>query len=184
MKITIDPRGFQKVQSWCIVLLLCWGTSFAFSQTNIVYHSFNSGIARSVGNSAVVVSMLGQTIFGSSSANGLILQSGYTAYSKGIVTGVAKKEEPVPKEFVLHQNYPNPFNPSTTIAFTIPLSGFTTLKVYDAIGREVATLVNERLEEGVRYTTSFVGTNFSSGMYIARLQSEGKVQLRKMLLLK
>ncbi len=89
----------------------------------------------------------------------------------------------VPSEFKLMQNYPNPFNPSTVISYQLPVSNHVSLKVYDAIGSEVATLVNEVKEAGY-YSVSFNGSKLSSGIYIARLQSGDKIQLRKMLLIK
>jgi putative intracellular protease/amidase len=90
----------------------------------------------------------------------------------------------VPNVFALEQNYPNPFNPSTTIGFTLQVSGLTTLKVYDAIGREVATLVNEYLEAGVYHQGQFKASHLASGIYFARLQSGDQVQLRKIMLMK
>ncbi|MDP1677510.1 MAG: endonuclease [Bacteroidota bacterium] len=86
--------------------------------------------------------------------------------------------------FLLIQNYPNPFNPTTAIGFTLQVSGFTTLKIYDAIGREVATLVNENLEAGVYHQKTFDARNRSSGIYFSRLTSNGKSQVKKLLLLK
>ncbi len=88
-----------------------------------------------------------------------------------------------PKEFGLEQNYPNPFNPTTAISYQLSANGFTTLKIYDAIGREVATLVNEVKEAG-SYSAQFDGARFSSGVYFARLSSDGKSQMRKLLLMK
>lgn len=88
-----------------------------------------------------------------------------------------------PAVFALEQNYPNPFNPSTVISYQIPMNSHVTLTVYDAIGREVASLVNEMQEAG-RYTASFDGSKLSSGNYFAKLQSGEKVQLKKMLMLK
>ncbi|MFZ4621933.1 MAG: LamG-like jellyroll fold domain-containing protein [Bacteroidota bacterium] len=90
----------------------------------------------------------------------------------------------VPNVFALEQNYPNPFNPSTTIGFTLQLSGMTTLKVYDAIGREVVTLANENLEAGVYHQRTFDASQLSSGIYFARLVSGGKIQVRKLMLVK
>ena len=107
----------------------------------------------------------------------------WNALRKSFVTSVSQDKK-VPVDFQLEQNYPNPFNPATTIRFTIPISGFTTLKVYDVIGREVAVLVNEKLEAGVNYQKMFDASQFSSGLYIARLQSNGQQQLKKMMLLK
>ena len=85
--------------------------------------------------------------------------------------------------FALSQNYPNPFNPSTVISYQLPVNGHVSLKVYDAIGREVATLVNEVKEAGT-YSMQFDGRGLSSGMYFARLQSGGNVQIKKMVMLK
>lgn len=90
----------------------------------------------------------------------------------------------VPKVFALEQNYPNPFNPSTTIGFTLQESGFTTLKIYDAIGREVTTLVNENLDAGIYYQKIFDASKLASGIYFARLTTLGKMQMKKLLLLK
>ena len=88
-----------------------------------------------------------------------------------------------PKEFALEQNYPNPFNPTTAISYQLSVNGFTTLKIYDAIGREVATLVNEVKEAGY-YSAQFDGAKLSSGIYFAKLTSDRKMQMRKLLLMK
>ncbi|MFZ4622496.1 MAG: T9SS type A sorting domain-containing protein, partial [Bacteroidota bacterium] len=90
----------------------------------------------------------------------------------------------VPTVFALTQNYPNPFNPSTTIGFTLQVSGLTTLKVYDAIGREVATLANENLEAGVNHQRTFDASRLSSGIYFATLVSSNHTMMRKMVLIK
>jgi hypothetical protein len=88
-----------------------------------------------------------------------------------------------PQEFLLMPNYPNPFNPSTVISYQIPVNGHVLLTVYDAIGREVATLVNEIKDAGY-YSVTFNASKLSSGTYFTRLQSGSKVQLKKMMLLK
>ncbi len=100
------------------------------------------------------------------------------------LTSVSKYNNNIPADFMMMQNYPNPFNPSTTIEFTIPVSESTTLKVYDAIGREIVTLVNDNLEAGKYYHKTFDASTLSSGIYFARLQSGDKVQLKKMMLIK
>ncbi len=87
-----------------------------------------------------------------------------------------------PKNFMLNQNYPNPFNPATTISFQIPKSSFGTLKVYDALGREVATLINEQKSPGT-YSVNFNGSNLSSEMYLYRLQAGDFVETKKLTLL-
>ncbi len=88
-----------------------------------------------------------------------------------------------PKNFMLSQNYPNPFNPATTISFQIPKSSFVTLKVYDVLGREVASLINEQKSPGT-YSVNFNASNLSSGMYLYRLQAGDFVETKKLVLLK
>ncbi|MDP1678092.1 MAG: metallophosphoesterase [Bacteroidota bacterium] len=84
------------------------------------------------------------------------------------VTSVEKKDAGHPLTFGLGQNYPNPFNPSTVIRFQIPVNSIVTLRVYDAIGREAATLVNDEKEAG-SYEVSFDGSKLSSGIYFYTL---------------
>jgi hypothetical protein len=108
-------------------------------------------------------------------------------YSQQI--GIQPISSEIPKSFSLSQNYPNPFNPSTKIKFDIPqdsrLHGNdgVLLVVYDILGREVSTLVNEQLKPGT-YEVEFDGTNYSSGMYFYKLTTESFNETRKMVLLK
>ncbi|QQS35313.1 MAG: T9SS type A sorting domain-containing protein [Ignavibacteriales bacterium] len=88
-----------------------------------------------------------------------------------------------PVEYQLAQNYPNPFNPSTTIKFSLAKDGFVTLKIYDAIGNEVSTLVNEQRQQG-NYEIDFSALSLSSGVYFYKIQSGEFTATRKMLLLK
>jgi len=89
-----------------------------------------------------------------------------------------------PNQFKLAQNYPNPFNPATTIEFSVPVSGNVTLKVFDAMGKEVATLVNDYRNAGQSYKVKFNGAELSSGMYIYKLSAGDYQVSRKMLLMK
>jgi hypothetical protein len=93
-----------------------------------------------------------------------------------------------PEEFELYQNYPNPFNPKTVISYQLPVSGNVTLKVYDILGNEVATLVNEEKQPGVYEVEFSVGQDSSpdraSGIYFYQLRSGDFVSVKKMLLLK
>ena len=91
--------------------------------------------------------------------------------------------EPISNNFILSQNYPNPFNPTTKIEFSIPKATFVKLKIYDALGREITTLVNENLSNG-NYKVNFDATDLSSGIYFYRLDAGKFSQNRKMLLLK
>ncbi len=110
--------------------------------------------------------------------------SGIAVHRKGGIISSVPRRTPVPNAFLLMQNYPNPFNPSTTIGFRLQASGFTTLKIYDAVGREAAVLVNEDLEAGVYHQKTFDASTLSSGIYFARLVSGGKSRLIKLMLLK
>ena len=88
-----------------------------------------------------------------------------------------------PVKFELQQNYPNPFNPTTSIAFTIPRAANTSLKVFNMLGQEVATLVNEFTTAG-SHDVRFNATGLASGVYFYRLTSGDLTQIKKMSLVK
>ena len=98
---------------------------------------------------------------------------------------------PIPGEYSLEQNYPNPFNPSTTIEYSLPQNGFVTLKVFNVLGKEVATLVNSPNEAG-RHTIKFDASALNSGVYFYKLEAgnpstgsgQGFSETKKMILLK
>jgi len=100
----------------------------------------------------------------------------------GKVVGIEDKEQ-IPIKYVLAQNYPNPFNPTTTIDYSIPNSSFVTLKIFDLLGKEIATLVNEEKSIG-NYEIEFNGSNLSSGVYFYKMQSGAFVATKKLILLK
>ena len=85
--------------------------------------------------------------------------------------------------FVLEQNYPNPFNPSTTISFSLPEGAFTELKIYNALGEEVATLVSDQLSPGI-YNYEWNAAKLASGIYLYNLRSGDYVQTKKLMLMK
>jgi hypothetical protein len=95
----------------------------------------------------------------------------------------AVEDESPFSDFKLEQNYPNPFNPSTKIKFQIPVSGFVNLKVYDVLGTEVATLVNEEKFAG-SYEVQFNASEFPSGIYFYTLKAGDFIQTKKMILIK
>jgi hypothetical protein len=99
------------------------------------------------------------------------------------VTGVASDPRAVPAAFELLQNYPNPFNPATTIKYALASGGMVSLKVYNLLGQEVATLVHQVQPAGV-YAVRFNANALPSGMYLYRLQSDRFSESHKMLLLK
>jgi hypothetical protein len=89
----------------------------------------------------------------------------------------------LPLQFSIAQNYPNPFNPATVIRYQIPAMGFVELKVYDVLGREVETLVNEIKAAG-EYSATFDASDFSSGVYIYRLWLDDRTLTKKMVLIR
>jgi hypothetical protein len=110
----------------------------------------------------------------------------YANYESSIPTSVeplAGDEFAVPQSISLEQNYPNPFNPTTTIRFTLPARDFVSLRVYNLLGEEVATLIASEMPAGT-YQTTFDARNLASGMYLYRLATNGFAQTQKMLLLK
>ena len=97
--------------------------------------------------------------------------------------GVNQISSTVPENFILHQNYPNPFNPKTNIRFDLHKSSYTKLIVYDILGKEITTLVNEKLSAG-SYQVDWNGSGYPSGVYFYKLITEEFTNTRKMVLLK
>ena len=99
------------------------------------------------------------------------------------LTSIVIEESTLPNAFDLKQNYPNPFNPSTTLTWQSPVGGKQTLKVYDLLGNEVATLIDENRSAG-SYEVEFNASNLASGIYLYRIQVGSFVQTKKMILMK
>ncbi len=99
------------------------------------------------------------------------------------LTGLSSNTSAIPDKYELAQNYPNPFNPVTKINFALPKQGLVTLKIYDVLGREIRTLVNEVKQAGI-YSVDFNGAEFSSGVYFYRLESKDFVDVKRMILIK
>jgi hypothetical protein len=101
----------------------------------------------------------------------------------GNIIGLQTINLQVSKNFFLKQNYPNPFNPLTKIKFDVPKASFTKLIIYDVLGREVATLLNEELKPGT-YEADWDGSNYSSGVFFYKIISGDFVETKKMILMK
>ena len=99
-------------------------------------------------------------------------------------TSVSSPDNSIPARFKLEQNYPNPFNPTTTINFTLAKNGKVSLKVFDILGREVATLVNEELKAGVLHQATFNASRLASGLYFYRLDAGSHSLVKKLVLMK
>ena len=101
----------------------------------------------------------------------------------GLVTSVEINVKQAPKGFYLLDNYPNPFNPTTKIEYLVPETSMITLKVFDSLGREVSTLVDEIKSPG-KYEVNFDGSDLTSGVYMYVLTAGNYSQIKKMILLK
>ncbi|MCB0742968.1 MAG: T9SS type A sorting domain-containing protein [Ignavibacteriales bacterium] len=106
------------------------------------------------------------------------------AWENGLDPVGVEKVGSLPSEFSLSQNYPNPFNPTTMIKYSIPAQSNVTLKIYDVLGSEVATLINNEVQSVGQYEVNFDASRLSSGIYFYTLNSGNFVQTKKMILLK
>ena len=110
--------------------------------------------------------------------------SNHLYYNEGIISTIGVDYNPIiPKEYRLEQNHPNPFNPETIIKYSIPSTEYVSLRVYDLLGKEIETLVNERKQAG-EHLVNFNGSSLTSGVYFYKLIYEGNIETKKMILLK
>jgi photosystem II stability/assembly factor-like uncharacterized protein len=158
-------------------------TGFAIGDDGIM-RTNNAGLTWTNQNNTYTNNVLKTVVFYGNYAgyvcgkNGLMVKTtnGGSVFVQNISTEI-------PSAYSLSQNYPNPFNPSTVVRFQLSVVGLTTLKVFDMMGREVQTLVNERLQPGT-YETKFDGSQLTSGVYFYKIISGDYVETKKMLLLK
>lgn len=108
---------------------------------------------------------------------------GFAILGSSSVSGIEDENNIIPEEYMLYQSYPNPFNPSTTIKYSIPNSDKVSIKVYDILGREVSTLVNEYKTAGT-HTVEFNASGLASGVYFYQLRAQNFVETKKMVLLR
>ena len=174
-----------------ITLLILLITELAIAQNKISAGVISSGGEKSANTSYILTSTVGESFIGKTvNATNLHNLGFWYVYKQNTVTDVEKEDEDIPNVFKLEQNYPNPFNPSTVIKFGVPERSRVFLKIYDVLGSEVATLVNEELDAGW-YSREFNTSGYSSGIYIYRMQASPSgeqartyVNTKKMMLLK
>lgn len=152
-------------------------TPVSFDSTKLVDLNFT---ATSLGSSTI--EFLGSQSEISNSLGQIVVVE-YVNGSVQLVTDVTEQGNQIPSEYNLSQNYPNPFNPSTMIKYSIPKEGMVTLKVFDMLGKEVATLVNKYQTPG-NYSVSFNASNLPSGVYIYKIESNNFNAVKKLMLLK
>ena len=151
--------------------------------SKILWSGFASGFRNSGNSTSILMNSWGELFSGSAQNSSSRIISGFLSFRETHLTGVNNEQSPIPTVWKLEQNYPNPFNPSTTIKYQVPKAGYVSLKIYDILGREVLTLVNENKIAGY-YETRFNAVRFPSGVYIYELRSDEFTSVRKMMLVK
>jgi len=101
----------------------------------------------------------------------------------GYLPNGIEDENNLPIHYSLNQNYPNPFNPATTISYSIPKAGNVSLKIFNVLGQEVRSLINEYQNAGI-YKVSFDASSLTSGVYFYSLSADNFLQVKKMMLVK
>ena len=123
--------------------------------------------------------LIGVNMLDNNNLNGDI----YGIFLSPYVTGISKDDNSLIKTFALSQNYPNPFNPTTEISYSVSKESFVSIKVFDILGREVRTLVNEVKSSG-SFTVKFDGSRLASGVYIYKMQAGSFISSKKLVLMK
>lgn len=167
-----------------LILLLLLIASVTLGQSQIPVSVISSGGEKSSSVSFILNSTVGEPFIGKSVSSTNQQNIGFWyVYKQSTITDVEKEDGTIPTEFKLEQNYPNPFNPSTIIKIGVPERSNVLLKIYDILGGEVTTLVDEDMEAGW-YERSFNASELSSGVYIYRMKAGNFINTKKMLLLK
>jgi hypothetical protein len=151
---------------------------------------FESGYGRAFAKGIGLISAGMTYVFCNQNGSTLIgcVLDGVLYGDTSMLVGITQISSEVPHKFDLYQNYPNPFNPTTSIRFSIPSlvrrgEGVVVLKVYDVLGSEIQTLVNENLSPGT-YEVEWVGSKFASGVYYYTLSADDYKETKKMVLMK
>ena len=183
---------------YIVILLLLLGSLMDIFPQYVINKSVTgNGSSFMQNGSQVVNGTLGQTLIGINTNSTQQNHIGFWFQVNSVVTAVENESDNLPTEFRLYQNYPNPFNPTTTIKYAIthPLipsregkersdrGVLVTLKVYNILGKEVATLLNKKQSPGI-YKVTFDASDLPSGVYIYQIRAGSFEQSRKLLLMK
>ncbi len=184
--IPYEVKSYIKTKSGVAAARVYWRTD-----TTQAYNLINMTGALDTFRAAIPAQALGTKVYyyisaasnsGRTVTKPLTAPEGYIKFEIDNPTAVSENNF-APESFVLYQNYPNPFNPVTNLKFEIPGSGFVTLKVYDILGNEAATLVNEKKSAG-SYQVTFDGSNLASGIYFYKLEAGNFTETKRMVLIK
>jgi photosystem II stability/assembly factor-like uncharacterized protein len=176
-----DPQS----RSLYSVFFLNSDEGWAVGGNGIILHTTNGGTTWKVEANGLTTAFLTGVQF-TSSTNGYVVGNNKTLLKYTLLTSLEDEEEQ-PTEFKLEQNYPNPFNPSTSIQYTIGSRQFVQLKVFDVLGNEIVTLVNEEKPAGtydVEFQSTVGSQQLASGIYYYQLRAGKYLETKKMILLK
>jgi hypothetical protein len=142
------------------------------------------GYAEPKSGNTMIKSVVGQSFVGTTQQSNTQVISGFLTDTlfRSISVDVRNQEQ-LPASYSLWQNYPNPFNPTTTISYQLPTQSHVTLKVFDVLGREVATLANDVKQPG-EYVATWNAEKVPSGVYFYRLTAGNFIETKKMVLMK
>lgn len=163
-----------------LFVMLC---TLVFSQHQIPFSSISSGGERIVSSAYSLAGSVGQPMIDNTVSSIHKVQHGFwQMYYQNVIQDVTD-EELLPTVYKLEQNYPNPFNPSTIIKFAIPERANVNIKIYDILGGEITMLINQEMDAGW-YELKFNADNYSSGIFIYRMQAGNYISTKKMLMVK
>jgi|WetSurMetagenome_2_1015567.scaffolds.fasta_scaffold12684_2 hypothetical protein len=166
-----------------VCLFLCFLSGILIAQNQISISVLNNGGEMQSNANHLLVGTVGQAGVDIVTTTNYQVHSGFWyQYYQEVVVSV-EDEDILPIEYKLEQNYPNPFNPSTVIKFAVPEKSSVLIKIYDILGSEINTLVNEELDAGW-YQKNFNGSGYASGLFIYRMQAGNYISTKKMLLVK
>ena len=169
-----------------LLLLTLWvlTATAVVAQHQIPRSVFGNGATTTSDGNFKIVGTLGQPAIGLMSTTDHTSLAGFWYTTSERATSIEQiEDEELPRGFRLDQNYPNPFNPMTTLAFAVPQRAHVTLRVFDSLGRVVSMLVDKALGPGA-YNVVFDAEDLPSGVYFYRIEAEGFVQTKKLILLK
>ncbi len=165
-----------------VTLLLTGLLSFIQGQYQISQSVFGNGGQRVGDSNYQMGATIGQVFIGKIQNASNLHEIGFW-YTANIYVGIENTEDLLPQKFELYQNYPNPFNPITHIKYAVPKLSQVRIEIYNILGQRVRTLLNEEKPPGY-YVVEFDASSLASGFYIYRMQAEGFVDIRKMIVTK
>jgi len=166
------------------IFFLNYNTGYAVGDTGLIVRTTNGGEDWSVQNSGTRKKLNGVWFLNKDTGfvvgdSGIVLKT----FTGGVMTSINSTTNEIPGNYFLSQNYPNPFNPLTQIKYDLPNYNFVTIKIYDVLGKELLSLVNEFKQAG-SYSVTFDATNYTSGVYYYKIKTVSFVQVKKMVLIR